>query len=265
MHPFYLVNAFTDEPFAGNPAASVLLAGANWPADAWMLGVAAQFNLSETAFVLPRHDGTWALRWMTPAVEIDLCGHATLATAHALWLSGRLAGDAPAEFETRSGRLSCLKRESGLIAMDFPALAVQAIPAPANALEALGLSSALAATDGSYLFLELEDEAAVRELRPDFNALCSLDQWGVCVTARSEADGDFVSRFFAPRKGVAEDPVTGSSHCRLAPYWAHKLGKTALWARQLSRRGGTLGMELNGGRVTLLGRALCFGEGSLHL
>jgi PhzF family phenazine biosynthesis protein len=265
MQPFYLVNAFTSEAFAGNPAAGVLLSGADWPEDAWMLGVAAQFNLSETAFALPRGDGTWALRWMTPAVEIDLCGHATLATAHALWLSGRLAGDAAAEFETRSGRLSCRKRENGLIAMDFPALAVQAIPAPEKALAALGVRSASASADGSYLFLELESEAAVRAVRPDFAALCLLEQWGVCITARAASEGDFVSRFFGPRKGVPEDPVTGSSHCRLAPYWGEKLGKSTLWARQLSRRGGTVGMELEGSRVTLLGRALCVGEGSLHL
>jgi PhzF family phenazine biosynthesis protein len=264
MHPFYLVNAFTSEPFAGNPAAVMVLDGASWPDDAWMQGIAAQFNLAETAFALPQAGG-FGLRWMTPLAEVDLCGHATLATAHVLWQSGGLALGAAAAFDTRSGRLHCLRQADGRISMDFPALGVRPIPAPELALKALGLSSASAASDGTYLLLELADEAAVRAVVPDFSALSTLDAWGTIITARASEGGDFVSRFFAPRKGVPEDPVTGSAHCRLAPYWGAKLGKSLMQARQLSRRGGEMSVDLKGERVLLSGRAVTVGHGDLQL
>jgi PhzF family phenazine biosynthesis protein len=265
MHPFFLVNAFTTEPFAGNPAAVLVLDPQAWPEDAWMQGVAAQFNLAETAFALPQADGSFGLRWMTPLAEVDLCGHATLATAHVLWQAGRLAQDAAAHFDTRSGRLTCTRQNDGRIGMDFPALSVRPIPTPDLALKALGISAANAATDGTYLLLELTDEAAVLAVAPDMVALSQLDTWGTIITAKASHSGDFVSRFFAPRKGVPEDPVTGSSHCRLAPYWSAKLGKKLLSARQLSRRGGSMDLELKGDRVTLLGRAVTVGHGDLQV
>jgi PhzF family phenazine biosynthesis protein len=265
MQPFYLANAFTTEPFAGNPAAVLLLNGPAWPEDAWMQGVAAQFNLAETAFALPQADGSFGLRWLTPLAEVDLCGHATLATAHVLWQAGRLALDAPAQFDTLSGRLTCTRQTDGRIGMDFPVLPVRPIPTPDLALKALGIPAASAATDGSYLLLELPDEAAVLAVEPDMSALSQLDSWGTIITAKASHGGDFVSRFFAPRKGVPEDPVTGSAHCRLAPYWAAKLSKSLLAARQISRRGGALDLELKGDRVTLWGRAVTVGHGDLQI
>lgn len=265
MPAFYLVNAFSTEPFGGNPAAVLPLEGLDWPATDWMQGVAAQFNLAETAFALLQPDGSYGLRWLTPVAEVELCGHATLAAAHALWQSGRLATDQDARFDTRSGRLTCARLGDGRIGMDFPALPVRPVPAPELALRALGLEAATAWGDGTYLLLEVADEAAVRAVRPDFSLLSQLDTWGTILTARGSGETDFVSRFFAPRKGVPEDPVTGSAHCRLAPYWAAKLGKGALRARQVSSRGGELGLELAGDRVRLTGRAVTVGHGDLQI
>ncbi len=265
MQPFYLVNAFSTEPFGGNPAAVLPLQSLAWPATDWMQGVAAQFNLAETAFALMQPDGSWGLRWLTPVSEVDLCGHATLATAHALWQVGALATDAEARFDTRSGRLTCTRLGDGRIGMDFPALPVRPVPTPELAMRALGIQGATALTDDTYLVLELADEAAVRAVTPDMGLLSQLDAWGTIITARGSGDIDFVSRFFAPRKGVPEDPVTGSAHCRLAPYWAAKLGKNSMKARQVSRRAGDLGLELKGDRVTLLGRAVTVGHGDLQI
>ncbi len=265
MKPFHLVNAFTTDPFGGNPAAVMVLESPNWPDVAWMQGVAAQFNLSETAFVLRKAGEPFGLRWMTPTAEVDLCGHATLASAHVLWATGTLEPTAAASFDTRSGRLTCRRREDGRIGMDFPSIPVRPIQAPRPALGALGLDHALAATDGTYLLIEVETETAVRAIRPDFDVLSQLEEWGTIVTARASWGGDFVSRFFAPRKGVSEDPVTGSAHCRLAPYWAAKLGKTVLNARQVSPRGGDLEVIHHGERVEILGRALTVGRGELSI
>ena len=265
MQPFYLVNAFSTEPFAGNPAAVLFLDGPDWPGQAWMQGVAAQFNLAETAFVQRQGDGSFGLRWLTPLAEVDLCGHATLATAHVLWQSGRLGSDSPAHFDTKSGRLTCTRSADGHIGMDFPALYVRSIPVPEMALRALGLSSALAATDGTYLLLELETEAAVAGLKPDMGLLSQLDTWGTIVTAPASQGGDVVCRFFAPKKGVPEDPVTGSAHCRLAPYWGTKLGQKSLKSRQISARGGDLELEWKGERVVLWGRAVTVGQGELQI
>ena len=265
MQPFYLVNAFSTEPFGGNPAAVLPLEGSAWPADAWMQGVAAQFNLSETAFMLRQADGSFGLSWLTPLAEVDLCGHATLASAQVLWQSGRLGQESPAHFETRSGRLTCTRAPDGRIGMDFPALPVRPIATPELALKALGLKSALAATDGSYLLLELENEEAVAAVRPDMALLSQLDAWGTIVTAPASRGGDLVSRFFAPRKGVPEDPVTGSAHCRLAPYWGAKWDKKNLQGRQISARGGHLDLEWKGDRVLLWGRAVTVGQGDLQI
>ena len=265
MHPFYLVNAFSTEPFGGNPAAVLPLEGLEWPATGWMQGVAAQFNLAETAFALLQPDGSYGLRWLTPVAEVDLCGHATLATAHTLWQTGALATDAEARFDTRSGRLTCRRLADGRIAMDFPALPVRPVPTPELALRALGIPSAPALTDGTYLVLELPDEDAVRAVTPDMALLSQLEAWGTIITARASGTTDFVSRFFAPRKGVPEDPVTGSAHCRLAPYWAAKLGKGTLQARQVSSRGGELSLELTGDRVRIMGRAVTVGHGDLQI
>jgi len=270
MHPFGLANAFTRDPFAGNPAAAVFLEGANWPADHWMQGVAAQFNLAETAFILMRHNAGLGLRWMTPLAEVDLCGHATLAAAHLLWQTGRLEPGTEARFDTRSGALACLRQDDGRIAMDFPAMPVEPCPVDPEALKAFGLDRALGAwrdagTDGPYLLVEAEDEDAVRGAIPDFAALRRLKPWGCMLTARASQGGDFVSRFFAPKKGVPEDPVTGSAHCRLGPWWGARLGKSSLEARQLSPRGGAVGMELRGRRLLLLGDAVTVGQGTLEI
>lgn len=258
--PICVVDAFTTEKFRGNPAAVCLLsAAAN---EDWMQRVAAEMNLSETAFLVPQAKG-WGLRWFTPKAEVALCGHATLASAHALWESGRLAADAPAVFHTRqSGVLTCVQRE-GRIEMDFPARPAAATELPAGLVEALGAKPVWTGR-GAYDYLcELADEAAVRVLRPDHAALAKLPVRGVIVTARGSGEHDFVSRFFAPGVGVAEDPVTGSAHCTLAPFWAQRLGKTSLRAWQASARGGEVRVRLEDDRVVLGGNAVTVWRGEL--
>jgi len=253
-----VVDAFVSKPFSGNPAAVCQLPTGMVPTDRWRQQVAAELNLSETAFVSLRPDGGWDLRWFTPVAEVNLCGHATLASAHALWETGRAPQDQPLRFHTRSGWLTCTRRSSE-IAMDFPAQPPVAGALPEGLLAALRLTAAevrWAGRAAEDAFLELSTEAAVRAVRPDFAALAGVPLRGVIVCARSEAPGvDFVSRFFAPRVGIAEDPVTGSAHCALAVHWSRRLGRTTLRAWQASARGGAVGMELDGERVTLLGRA----------
>lgn len=261
MTPFHIINAFSAKPFAGNPAAVLRLPAGAWPADAWMQGVAAQFNLSETAFLRPGADGAWDLRWFTPLAEVDLCGHATLASAAALWESGALAPGAEARFDTRSGRLSCVQGERG-IGMDFPALPAAALATPDGLAEALGAPVRQTLKAGADYLVELADAEAVRALVPDLGALQAFDVRCVAVTAAGQ-DCDFVSRVFGPRVGIAEDPVTGSTHCALGPWWGARLGKQALQARQLSRRGGDVAVELKGERVALWGRACVTGQGEL--
>jgi PhzF family phenazine biosynthesis protein len=259
--PIYIVDAFANEPFRGNPAAVCPLAA---PADpAWMQQVAAEMNLAETAF-LYRQGDVWLLRWFTPTVEVDLCGHATLASAHVLWESNYIAEGPPVRFVTRGGLLSVARRDTGY-EMDFPARPVAPTAVPAGLADALGATPAWVGTNGTDLFADLGEEGAVVSLRPDLGRLRALPVRGVIVTARSSAgaDYDFVSRFFAPASGIPEDPVTGSAHCALGPYWAERLGKAELTGYQASRRGGRVRVVVRGGRVLLGGRAVTVLRGEL--
>ncbi|HPW17233.1 MAG TPA: PhzF family phenazine biosynthesis protein [Candidatus Aminicenantes bacterium] len=258
----FQVDAFAERPFEGNPAGVCLLEG---PAEAaWMQKVAAEMNLAETAFPLAEGDG-FRLRWFTPTVEVNLCGHATLAAAHILWEQGVLAPDREARFETLSGRLTA-RRDGDLVELDFPARPPLAEP-PAWAeavVGALGVKPVHVGLSAEDVIFEAADEAAVRSVAPDFAALRALPARGVIVTGRSaDKRFDFVSRFFAPSVGVDEDPVTGSSHTVLVPYWAKKLGKTAFTARQVSARGGVLRLRLAGDRVKIAGRAVTVIRGEL--
>jgi PhzF family phenazine biosynthesis protein len=260
IQPFTQVNAFTDRPFAGNPAAVCLLPG---PRDAeWMQLVAREMNLAETAFLVREGDG-FQLRWFTPSVEVDLCGHATLASAHALWEGGHLRPDETARFHTRSGVLSASRRD-GLIWLDFPSTPPVLAPAPDELRDGLGVPlSFVGRTPFDYL-VELDAESTVRRLVPDLTLLGRLPMRGVIVTASStSADQDFVSRFFAPAAGIPEDPVTGSAHCALAPYWAAKLGRSELRGYQASARGGLVRVRLAADRVLLGGHAVTVMRGEL--
>jgi PhzF family phenazine biosynthesis protein len=254
------VDAFADGPFTGNPAAVCVLPG---PRDeAWMQQVAREMNLSETAFLVARADG-FDLRWFTPAIEVALCGHATLASAHALWEEGHLPTDAVARFHTKSGLLSA-SRDGEWIELDFPATPAAPAEAPEGLSDALGAPACFVGRSRFDYLVELESEAAVRDLQPDHARLRALPVRGVMVTSRASTPGwDFVSRFFAPGSGIDEDPVTGSAHCCLTPFWAARLGRTSLVARQLSARGGTLLVRLDGDRVRLRGRAVTVLRGEL--
>ncbi len=253
--PLYQVDAFTAQIFKGNPAAVCLL-DAPKP-DAWMQSLAQEMNLSETAFLLPEGED-YNLRWFTPAVEMDLCGHATLATAHVLFETGRLAPDGSARFHTRSGLLTAVQA-NGWIELDFPSAPVEPVPPPAGMVEALGVKPGFCgkAPDDFYLF-ELDREDEVRRARPDFARLKAIEGvHGTILTSRAQTAGyDFVSRFFAPRLGIDEDPVTGAAHTHLAPYWAARLGRTTFSAYQASPRGGDLRLRLVGDRVRIAGQAV---------
>jgi len=255
------IDAFTAEPFRGNPAAVCFLDRER--DDAWMGNVAAEMNLSETAFLLPRGDG-WSLRWFTPAAEVKLCGHATLASAHALWQEDVLAAGEVARFHTLSGVLTA-SRDGDLIELDFPATPAEETAAPDGLLDALGVASARHVARNQFDYLvELASEDEVRALRPNFAGLRPIPVRGTIVTSRATSDGfDFVSRFFAPAFGVDEDPVTGSAHCALAPYWSSRLGKDEMRAWQASARGGALRVRLAGERVKLAGHAVTVMRGEL--
>lgn len=256
-----IVDAFTDRPFAGNPAAVCRL---EEPADPqWMQRVAAEMNLSETAF-LHREDDGYRLRWFTPRTEVELCGHATLAAAHHLWEEGVVEERERVVFQTRSGRLTA-ERDGRWIELDFPADPVAAQEPPAGLEQALGTGHVRSVgRSGLYLLVEVSDESELRRLSPDFTALPRLHPVGVCVTAPSEDERyDFVSRFFAPAVGIDEDPVTGSAHCSLGPLWGERLGRRELLARQLSERGGVVRVRLAGDRVRLGGRAITVLRGRL--
>ncbi len=256
---FQHVDAFTDRPFAGNPAGVCVLAG-DVGAD-WMQHAAAETNLSETAFVRRRADGEFGLRWFTPVVEVELCGHATLATAHTLWELGELAPSETARFRTKSGLLTAARR-GDWIELDFPASSVAPTAPPEGLVEALGVPAVFVGKTRFDFLVEMESEAAVRSATPDFGALRSLGVRGVMITARSGTPSvDFVSRFFAPGVGIDEDPVTGSAHCALAPYWQGKLGRGDLVGFQASARGGIVRCRVVGARVRLSGKAITIVRG----
>lgn len=255
------VDAFATTPFTGNPAAVCILAEPR--EETWMRNVAGEMNLSETAFLVRMGD-TFNLRWFTPSAEVDLCGHATLAAAHVLWEDGHLAGAAEARFTTRSGELQARRTERG-IELNFPALFAEPCAEPGGLLEALGLESSVAIARSRFDYLvEVASEKIVRGLTPDFGRLQRVNARGVMVTSRSEHQGyDFVSRFFAPRVGVDEDPVTGSAHCALAPWWCSRLGRNELTGYQASPRGGMVGVRIEGDRVALIGSAVTVMVGEL--
>ncbi|KUM99877.1 oxidoreductase [Streptomyces yokosukanensis] len=260
----FIVDAFTDRPFAGNPAGVCLL---DTPADAaWMQQVAAEFNLSETAFVHPVGEDTYGLRWFTPTVEVDLCGHATLATAHVLYTAHGAARDSTLRFETLSGVLAARPQGHRGITLDFPADPPTTAPVPQRLAKVLGAEPVWTGRASHDLVVELPDAAAVGDLSPDIAALAEFSGRAVIVTAGGPggADHDFVSRVFAPAAGIPEDPVTGAAHCVLAPHWAGRLGRTELIGVQLSPRGGRVGVTLHGDRVALLGQAVTVLEGELR-
>ncbi|MFM8319522.1 MAG: PhzF family phenazine biosynthesis protein [Chloroflexota bacterium] len=248
----YQVDAFSERPFAGNPAGVCLLDG---PADPqWMQQVAAEMNLAETAYLYREGDG-WRLRWFTPAAEVELCGHATLASAHILWQTGALDPQAQARFHTLSGLLTA-ELCGPEIELNFPATPAAPVDPPPGLDEALGAHIAACGRSVFDYLVTLESEAAVRSLQPDMLRLKAFPVRGVIVTAQAAAPLDFVSRFFAPAVGVPEDPVTGSAHACLGPYWGARLGKTELLAYQASPRGGRLRLALDGERVRIAGRAV---------
>jgi PhzF family phenazine biosynthesis protein len=249
----YQVDAFTDKPFTGNPAGVCVLPGPK--DDTWMQNVAREMNLSETAFLQQQADG-FRLRWFTPAVEVELCGHATLASAHILWETGLLARDESARFYTLSGLLTATRRQ-GDIELDFPATPDEPAEAPPGLAEILGAKVMNFRGSRFDHLVEVGSEDTVRGLRPDFTRLKALPVRGIMVTSRASTPGfDFVSRFFGPAVGIDEDPVTGSAHCCLGPYWSMRLGKTEMLAYQASARGGVVGVTVMGDRVRLRGKAV---------
>jgi PhzF family phenazine biosynthesis protein len=255
------VDAFTNTPFAGNPAAVCVMPEPR--PDAWLRNVAREMNLSETAFLVPRN-GDFDLRWLTPAVEVDLCGHATVAGAHVLWEDGHLPPGKQARFHTRSGLLTA-DRRGDWIELDFPVKIATAADPPVELLPALGVISPLAVTKNVFDYLvEVESEEQLRALKPDHSTLRKIPVRGVIVTARSSTpEFDFISRFFAPGSGIDEDPVTGSAHTALGPYWGAKLGKAEMTGYQASARGGVVRVRLNGERVILGGQAVTVMQASL--
>jgi PhzF family phenazine biosynthesis protein len=258
--PLYQIDAFTDRPFAGNPAAVCLLPEPQ--PESWMQSIASEMNLSETAFLHPEADG-YRLRWFTPAFEVDLCGHATLASAHALWETGRLKPSETARFQTRSGLLTA-KRDGEWIDLDFPSRPPVPGDPPTGLLESLGLSDGCVGSAGRYALVEVASEEVLRGLRPDFARLALVPLVGTIATCRPSSPGyDFLSRFFAPAAGIPEDPVTGSAHCCLGPFWRNRLGKDGFLAYQASARGGVVRVGVRGDRVRLGGRAVTVLRGEL--
>jgi PhzF family phenazine biosynthesis protein len=254
------VDAFTNTPFGGNPAAVCILPE---PAsEEWMQHVALEMNLAETAFLHPQDDG-FHLRWFTPAVELDLCGHATLASAHVLWEKDHLKPEEQARFYTRSGRLTA-DRRGEWIEMDFPATPAEPTDAPAELSQALGVELAYVGRNQFDYIVEVDSDATLRALKPDMNILERVPVRGVIVTSRSASpEYDFVSRFFAPRVGINEDPATGSSHCTLAPFWSRRLGKSEMIGFQASPRGGVLRVCVTGERILISGQAVTVLRGTL--
>jgi PhzF family phenazine biosynthesis protein len=257
---FHLVDAFTAEAFAGNPAVVYVLD--QWRDDAWHQRVAREMNQSETAFVVPVSDG-FHLRWFTPTIEVDLCGHATLATVHVLWSTNRVVKGRPIAFRTRSGLLTA-QQNGESIELDFPLLREQPTDAPAGLNEALGVSPIYIGKSRHDLLVQVNTEDEVRSARPNFTRLATVATRGVIVTAASSDPAfDFVSRFFAPAVGINEDPVTGSAHCCLADFWSRRLNKLSLRAYQASTRGGVVQVGVTGDRVILGGQAVTVAQGEL--
>jgi PhzF family phenazine biosynthesis protein len=258
--PLYQVDAFTDQPFAGNPAAVCLLPV---PREKhWMQMVAREMNLSETAFLHPENDG-WRLRWFTPTVEVALCGHATLASAHVLWETGQLIPAATARFYTESGLLTA-ERNGSSIELNFPAKIALPTEPLAGLAEALGVTPLTVCRSAFDYLIEVDSESSLRAMKPHFSKLAELPVRGVIVTSRSgQRQFDFVSRFFAPASGVNEDPVTGSSHCTLGPFWQERFNKSVFTAYQASARGGVVSVRVAGDRVFLGGNAVTVLRGTL--
>jgi predicted PhzF superfamily epimerase YddE/YHI9 len=258
--PLFQVDAFASEPFTGNPAAVCLLPGPR--DDGWMQQVAGEMNLSVTAFLHSTGDGNH-LRWFTPAVELDLCGFATLASAHVLWEQGRLKPAEQACFHTKSGMLTA-KKSGAWIELDFPAEPARITSSPPGLNAALGTATRYVGRNRFDYLIEVDSEETLRELKPDFQRLANFNVRGIIVTAKASTPGyDFVSRFFAPETGVLEDPVTGSAHCCLAPFWRDRLKKDEMTAYQASARGGVVGVRVEGQRVFLRGQAVTTLRGEL--
>ncbi len=258
--PYYHVDSFTSELFAGNPAGVCILSTAL--PESTMQKIAAENRHSETAFVVPRADGDFDLRWFTPKVEDDLCGHATLASAYVLALRKHTVW--PVRFHTRSGMVSVAQRQDSF-ELDFPAMPPQPCELPAGLLPALGLKTALVMKSRDYLVV-VDYAEQVRSLSPDIAALAKLDAGrGTIVTARGDGDADYVCRMFLPSAGIDEDPATGSIHCILAPYWAGRLGKDTFRAQQLSARGGSMRSTIAGDRVKIAGQAQLYLHGAIEL
>jgi PhzF family phenazine biosynthesis protein len=258
----YQVDAFSDQPFRGNPAVVCLLEGPQ--NQDWMQQVAAEMNLSETAFLYRQGEG-FSLRWFTPKVEVDLCGHATLASAHVLWEAGLIPVDQQALFYTKSGLLTARRQEEGKIELDFPAEPAQEATPPPGMLKALGVDPLYCGRNRSNYLLEVDTEEKVRSLKPDFSLLAEVFGGGIIVTSLSASPAyDFVSRFFDPGEGIDEDPVTGSAHCCLGPYWQKRLSKNNFTAYQASQRGGILHLSLEkDNRVLIAGQAVTILRGEL--
>lgn len=251
-HTLYQVDAFTEHPFKGNPAAVCLLSGSE--SNIWMQNLASEMNLSETAFLLPEGE-SWQLRWFTPKAEVDLCGHATLASAMVLFEMRPTLRDRAIKFQTRSGELKALWVDGG-VELDFPAMVPNQLLIETQVSQALGFQPVEGVYSGNYFLFRAEDEKVIRNTNPNFAALEELPMPEVIITAKSESsEFDFISRFFAPQLGIDEDPVTGSAHCLLATFWAEKLGMSEFNAFQASQRGGTLHLKLEGDRVHITGNA----------
>ncbi|MEX2026724.1 MAG: PhzF family phenazine biosynthesis protein [Pirellulaceae bacterium] len=258
--PYYLVDAFTDRLFAGNPA--VVCPLPKWPDTAWLQLVAREMNQSETAFLVENRDG-FDLRWFTPKVEVDLCGHATLASAFALWHAGMATQGQTIRFSTRSGILTATSRGEE-IELDFPLKPEEPAAAPVGLAEALGIEPVYIGRNQFDYLVEISSASVLRQMNPDFARLATVECRGTIVTARSDDPRyDFLSRFFAPQAGINEDPVTGSAHCCLAGFWARRLTKNFLVGYQASPRGGTVRVTLSGERVLLGGRAVLVSRGEL--
>ncbi len=256
----YQVDSFTDKPFTGNPAGVCILDKA--ADETWMQNIAMEMNLAETAFLFPV-DGGYNLRWFTPAVEVDLCGHATLASAHILYQLGILRPDQEARFHSKSGLLTA-KKQGDWIELDFPSTPAVQLSPPDGLLEALGVDAVWVGQSKFDFLVEVVSEAEVRDLDPDISGLSRLGGRGVIVTSQASTPSyDFVSRFFAPCAGVIEDPVTGSAHCTLAPYWEPKLGKSEMVGYQASKRGGVVRVRRVGDRVMLGGQAVTVMKGEM--